>query len=189
MCPSHVTAHITIMQRIIGSKTSSSDKDETKTCLRLMKLKHGFKGAIQYQNWGPERWTQAISDWWCVAARIASSLRETEEVCINKPFSSEAQSGVHTNKFCDKACVFAWKGDPGIPRQMFSLSEKINIVKVALCKEWMDVCVQTHKPSLCWRLNRLLALFHIVIPVVYTFKYTGNQQRHKKIKKTLKKKR
>lgn len=32
-----------------------------------------------------------------VAVRTAGSLRVTEEGCINKLFSSEAQSGPHTN--------------------------------------------------------------------------------------------
>ena len=49
------------------------------------------------------------------------------------------------------------------------------------CKEWKGVYVQRCRPSPCWCLNRLLALFHIVIPVVYTCKYAGykyHQHRH-----------
>lgn len=36
-------------------------------------------------------------------AEDVSSLRVIEEGCKNEPFSSEAQSGAHTNNFCQKA--------------------------------------------------------------------------------------
>lgn len=79
-----------------------------------------------------------------LAVRTTSSLWVTEEGWINNPFSSEAQSGEHTNSlFYTSPCVCV--GNPGIPCQTHSLSEKINIVKIAPCKEWKGVYVQRCK--------------------------------------------
>lgn len=57
---------------------------------------------------------------------------------------------------------------------LLSLLEKVNTVKVSLCKEWKVVCADTQTiADTVWT-----GCSHIVIPVVHLFKYMGDEQRH-----------
>lgn len=69
-----------------------------------------------------------------LAMRSLGSLGVTGEDCINKAFSSQAQSGAHTNSLCCKGQCVRLRG-PGTPCQTGSLSEKVNTVKLSLCTE------------------------------------------------------
>lgn len=77
------------------------------------------------------------------------SPRVTEEGCTNNRFSSEAQSGEHTNSLrCEAQCVSVCVCvcNPGIPCQTYSLSEKVNTVK--------KLCVHRDAPHcglMLWR--------------------------------------
>lgn len=153
---------------------------------------HSTAAACQW----PPLWRSVQEDWFPwghsqgrkvsdgLALRIVGSLRVTEEGWINSSLVVKHKVG-RIQTACAKkpvcVCVCMCVRDPGIPCQTYSLSGKINIVKVAACKERKGVYLQRCKQPTCCCLNKLPTLFHIVIPVVYTFKYAGynyHQQRH-----------
>lgn len=109
------------------------------------------------------------------ALRTVGSLRVTKEICINKPFSSEAQSGEHTNSLCSKAqcvCVHETPRDP--LSNVFAQRDNKHCKSFTMRGE-KAVYVQRCTSSPCWCLNRLFS--HIVIPAGCNSEYVANKHR------------